>query len=84
MFWPQYAKWLWQARWALDAHGISYKSTQYTPIFGEKRLQQRTGKHGKVTVPVLFTAEGAALAHRQKELHDSALTDQKWSTCGHA
>ena len=59
-----------QARWALGAHGIRYNSTQYTPFIGEKQLQKRTGKPGKVTVPVLFTPEGV-LNSIGIELHDT-------------
>lgn len=48
-----------QVRWALKHHGIKYKIIPYTPMIGEYWLRWKTGKwNGRVTTPVLLTADG--------------------------
>jgi glutathione S-transferase len=46
--------WSERARWALDHHGLEYKTVQHAPFLGERRLRKLVGKtDGPVTVPVL-------------------------------
>jgi glutathione S-transferase len=53
-----YSPWSERARWALEHHGIDYRSTRYTPMLGELGLRLRLGRFtGKVTVPVLFAGD---------------------------
>ena len=49
-----YSPWSEKARWALDHHRADYAEVLYQPRLGERSLRKRTGKPGKVTVPVLF------------------------------
>jgi glutathione S-transferase len=49
-----------KARFALDHHAIVYRYREYVPMLGEPGLRLRLKKPvGKVSVPVLFTNEGA-------------------------
>ena len=55
-----YSPWSERARWALDARGIDYKQRRYQPLLGEPELRRRLRRwRGPVSVPVLFTDEGA-------------------------
>ena len=55
-----YSPWSEKARWALAARGVDYKSRYYQPLLGEPGLRLRLKRaRGNVSVPVLFTPEGA-------------------------
>jgi glutathione S-transferase len=55
-----YSPWSERARWVLEHHGLEYRSRPYTPMIGELPLRFRTGRfRGRITVPVLFTGDGA-------------------------
>ncbi|HVY46043.1 MAG TPA: glutathione S-transferase N-terminal domain-containing protein, partial [Minicystis sp.] len=52
--------WTEKARFALDHHGVAYRYRIYVPMLGEPLLRARLRRPvGRVTVPVLFTDEGA-------------------------
>jgi glutathione S-transferase len=54
-----YSPWSEFARWALDHHGLRYRSRPYVPMVGAPALRLRLRRFsGKVTVPVLFTPHG--------------------------
>lgn len=54
-----YSAWTQKARWALDAHEVSYRYREYLPMLGEPGLRLRLGTPlRKVSVPVLFTEVG--------------------------
>ena len=49
-----YSPWSQKARWALDHHGIAYRTQKYLPMLGEPYLRWRTGRwRRRATVPVL-------------------------------
>lgn len=55
-----YSPWTEKCRWALDHHGVAYHYEQYTPMIGEPALRLKLRRlRGLVSVPVLFTREGA-------------------------
>ena len=55
-----YSPWTQRARWALDHHRVDHDFREYVPVVGEPGLRLRSGRlAGKVSVPVLFTADGA-------------------------
>ena len=55
-----FSPWSERARWALDARGIDVKHREYLSVIGELGLRKQLGKwSGKVSVPVLFTGDGA-------------------------
>ncbi len=46
--------WSERARWALDHHGLAYKTEIHTPLFGESRLRRLAGPaRERATVPIL-------------------------------
>lgn len=46
--------WSERARWALDHHGIAYRTVQHAPFLGERRLRKLVGADApQATVPVL-------------------------------
>jgi glutathione S-transferase len=50
-----YSPWSERARWALDHHGIAYRTVEHVPFLGEVRLRRIVGKRsGRATVPVLL------------------------------
>jgi glutathione S-transferase len=58
-----YSPWSEKARWALDARRVAYRYRVYAPLLGEPLLRLKLGRwRGLVTVPVLTTPEGSALA----------------------
>jgi glutathione S-transferase len=58
-----YSPWSEKARWALEARGIPYTPKLYAPLLGEPALRMKLGKwSGNVSVPVLTTDEGKAIA----------------------
>ena len=55
-----FSPWSEKARWALDHHGVAYKSTTYRPLVGEPWLRVRQRRlTGRVSVPVLFDGSDA-------------------------
>jgi glutathione S-transferase len=55
-----YSPWSIKARCALRHHGIAVRELEYIPVLGEPALRLRLRKlSGRVTVPVLFTPDGA-------------------------
>jgi glutathione S-transferase len=55
-----FSPWSQKARRVLQHHRLSVREHAYTPIVGELALRMRLRKpRGRVTVPVLFTPEGA-------------------------
>src|SRR5579862_5425480 len=53
-----YSPWSERARWALDHHGLTYRTVQHTPFIGERRLRRLTGgRQGRATVPVLIDGD---------------------------
>lgn len=58
-----YSPWSEKARWALDRKRVPYFEEMYVPMIGEVGLRLRLRRlSGQVTVPVLFTDDGRALA----------------------
>lgn len=58
-----YSPWSEKARWALEARGIPYTPVLYAPLLGEPALRLKLRKWtGNVSVPVLTTDEGKAIA----------------------
>jgi glutathione S-transferase len=62
-----YSPWSERARWALDAKDVTYIPRRYQPVVGEPALRLQLGRRagrqfgqwrGRVSVPVLFTAQG--------------------------
>jgi glutathione S-transferase len=51
--------WSERAKWALDHHGLPYRTIQHTPFLGELRLRRLAGGNGKrrVTTPVLVEGD---------------------------
>lgn len=54
-----YSPWSEKARWALDHHRVAYRKQEYTLMLGEPALRLRLRTFARVSVPVLFTDEGA-------------------------
>lgn len=55
-----FSPWSIKAKWALDHHRVEYRSEAYLPMIGEPFLRLRRGRwRGRVSVPALFTSEGA-------------------------
>ncbi|HMJ52242.1 MAG TPA: glutathione S-transferase family protein [Polyangiaceae bacterium] len=53
-----YSPWSERARWALDHHGIAYRTVEHLPFLGELRLRRIVGKKdGPATVPVLIDGD---------------------------
>jgi glutathione S-transferase len=58
-----YSPWTEKARWALDVRQVSYTFRHYQPLLGEPALRLKTRRFGgRVTVPVLTTADGRVLS----------------------
>jgi glutathione S-transferase len=50
--------WSERARWALDHHGVAYRTVEHAPMLGERRLRRIVGRRdGRVTVPVLVAGD---------------------------
>jgi glutathione S-transferase len=63
--------WSERARWALDHHGLAYRTVEHIPLIGERRLRKLVGRRaGPATVPVLIDG-------------DTVLTDS-WDIARHA
>lgn len=57
-----YSPWSLKARWALARLGTPVRRVAYTPLLGEPWLRLRARRwSGRVTVPLLLTAEGAVM-----------------------
>lgn len=55
-----YSPWSERARWSLDLRRVPYEKKTYQPLLGELGLRKRLGRwSGRVSVPVLFTEDGA-------------------------
>ncbi len=55
-----YSPWSERARWALSCRGVACDTRAYQPLIGEPELRWRLRKWtGPVSVPVLFTTDGA-------------------------
>ena len=58
-----YSPWSEKARWALDVRRVPYTFRYYQPLLGEPALRLRLRQPGgRVSVPVLLTDEGGAIA----------------------
>jgi glutathione S-transferase len=49
-----YSPWSERARWALDHHGLVYRTIEHVPFLGELRLRKIVGRGRRATVPVLI------------------------------
>ena len=50
--------WTERARWALEHHGIAYRTIEHVPVLGERRLRKLVGERQRpATVPVLIDGE---------------------------
>jgi glutathione S-transferase len=57
-----YSPWTEKARWALDRRGVPYTFQYYQPLLGEPGLRIKLRRlRGRVSVPVLVPATGAAI-----------------------
>lgn len=53
-----YSPWSERARWALEHHGIAYRTIEHVPVIGERRLRKLVGEQRRpATVPVLIDGE---------------------------
>jgi glutathione S-transferase len=60
LFYIPFSPWSLKARFALRHHGVTVDSRVYAPVLGELGMRVRLRKaRGRLTVPVLFTPEGA-------------------------
>jgi glutathione S-transferase len=58
-----YSPWTEKARWALDVRRVPYTFRYYQPLLGEPELRLKLRQiGGRVSVPVLLTDEGGAIA----------------------
>ncbi|APR87512.1 Glutathione S-transferase family protein [Minicystis rosea] len=58
-----FSPWTEKARWALDARRVPYRFRHYQPLLGEPALRLKLRQlAGRVSVPVLTTDEGRAIA----------------------
>ena len=60
LFHIPFSPWSLKARFALDHHGVPVDARAYAPVLDELRMRVLLRKaRGRITVPVLFTPEGA-------------------------
>lgn len=60
LYYLPYSPWSLKARCALRHHAIAVREHEYIPVLGEPALRLRLRKFsGRLTVPVLFTPDGA-------------------------
>lgn len=57
-----YSPWSERARWALEFHGVPFRTAEHTPLVGEAFLRLKARRFtGKVSVPMLLSDDGTAV-----------------------
>jgi glutathione S-transferase len=54
-----FSPWTEKARWALTHHRVAHRYREHVPLLGEPLLRWAARSNGKVSVPLLLTAQGA-------------------------